>query len=128
VIWAVCRGTTGENERKRLSLSISTETKSKAIVVHVDGDLDVYTAPRLKEALQEAIAGGSHLVLDLSGVQFIDSTALGVLVEALQISQSNDGDFRLVVGDPFLLKIFHITGFDGMFSIYPQLEDALSSD
>jgi anti-sigma B factor antagonist len=110
-----------------LSLSITTEAKGQATVVQVGGDLDVYTAPRLKETLEQSIAGDSRLVLDLSGVQFIDSTALGVLVGALQLSQSTGGDFRLVVGDPFLLKIFHITGFDGMFSIHPQLEDALSA-
>jgi anti-sigma B factor antagonist len=111
-----------------LSLSISTEATDGMTVVHVGGDLDVYTAPRLKETLEDAMTGGCRLVLDLSEVQFIDSTALGVLVGALQLSQSNDGEFRLVVGDPFLLKIFHITGFDGMFSIYPQLEDALSAN
>jgi anti-sigma B factor antagonist len=113
-------------EGKRLSLSIDTEARGETTVIHVGGDLDVYTAPRLKETLEQTITGGSRLVLDLVGVQFIDSTALGVLVGALQLSQSNGGDFRLVVGDPFLLKIFHITGFDGMFSIYPQLEEALS--
>jgi anti-sigma B factor antagonist len=110
-----------------LSLSISIEAKGETTVVHAGGDLDVYTAPRLKEALEQNTSGSGRLVLDLSEVQFIDSTALGVLVGALQLSQSNGGDFRLVVGDPFLLKIFRITGFDGMFSIYPQLEDALSA-
>jgi anti-sigma B factor antagonist len=109
-----------------LSLAIAIETKGETTVVGVDGDLDVYTAPRLKETLEQAMPGDKRLVLDLSGVQFIDSTALGVLVGALQFSQSNGSDFRLVVGDPFLLKIFRITGFDGMFSIYPRLEDALS--
>jgi anti-sigma B factor antagonist len=110
-----------------LSLSITTEAKGEATVVHVGGDLDVYTAPRLKETLDKALAG-RRLVLDLSGVGFIDSTALGVLAGALQLSQSSGGDLRLVVGDPFLLKIFRITAFEGMFSIYPQLEDALSAD
>ena len=108
-----------------MSLSINTEAKGEATVVHVDGDLDVYTAPRLKETLDKALAG-SRMVLDLSGVEFIDSTALGVLAGALQLSQSSGGDLRLVVADPFLLKIFRITGFDGVFSIYPRLEDALS--
>jgi anti-sigma B factor antagonist len=96
-----------------LSLSISSETKGEANVV--------------SDTLEQAMAGGTLLVLDLSEVQFIDSTALGVLVGALQLSQSNGGDFRLVIGDPFLLKIFRITGFDGMFSIHPKLEDALSA-
>ena len=111
-----------------MSLSITTEAKGETTIVQVGGDLDVYTAPRLKDTLEQAMAGSSRLVLDLSGVQFIDSTALGVLVGALQLSQSNGGDFRLVVGDPFLLKIFRITGFDGMFPIHPKLEDALSAD
>lgn len=115
------------DERERLSLSIDTEAQGKATVVRVGGDLDVYTAPRLKETLEQSLTGGSRVVLDLSGVQFIDSTALGVLVGALQLSQTAGSDFRLVVGDPFLLKIFRITGFDGMFSIHPQLEDALSA-
>ena len=111
-----------------MSLSITTEARGEATVIRVDGDLDVYTAPRLKDTLEQSIVGGRRLVLDLSGVQFIDSTALGVLVGALQQSQAAGADFRLIVGDPFLLKIFRITGFDGMFSIHDQLEDALSAN
>ncbi len=111
-----------------MTLSISTEAKGGNTIVHVDGDLDVYTAPRLKEALEPALSSGGSVVLDLSGVQFIDSTALGVLVGALQLAQANGGVLHLVVSDPFLLKIFRITGFDGMFSMFPRLEDALSSD
>lgn len=111
-----------------MSLAISTDIGENAVVIHAEGDLDVYTAPRLKEALDEHVAGGKRLVLDLSQVHFIDSTALGVLVGALQQSQSSDGEFRLVVDDPFLLKIFHITGFDGIFSIYPAVAEALDGD
>ena len=110
-----------------MSLSISTDARDGAVVIHVEGDLDVYRAPRLKEVLDELVAGGGRLILDLSGVHFIDSTALGVLVGAHQETQSNDGGFCLVVDDPFLLKIFHITGFDGVFSIFSQLDEALSA-
>jgi len=113
---------------ERLSLSISKDALDGAVVIHVKGDLDVYTAPRLKEALDEGAAAGGSLILDLSEVDFIDSTALAVLVGTLQEAQSSDRIFRLVVDDPFLLKIFHITGFDGMFSIFPQVEDALSAN
>ena len=110
-----------------MNLSIDSGAHDGAVVIHVQGDLDVYTAPRLKEALAEGSTAGSRLILDLSGVDFIDSTALGVLVGALQESQAGGGAFQLVVDDPFLLKIFHITGFDGLFSIFPQVEDALSA-
>jgi anti-sigma B factor antagonist len=111
-----------------LSLAISTDTAEGAVVIHAEGDLDVYTAPRLKEVLDEHVAAGKRLILDLSDVHFIDSTALGVLVGTLQQSQSNAGEFRLVVGDPFLLKIFRITGFDGIFPIFPIVSDALDGD
>lgn len=121
-------GRTREDEGENLALSISTEAKSDNTVVHVGGDLDVYTAPRLKETMEPVLSEGGSMVLDLTGVQFIDSTALGILVGGLQLAQANNGALRLVVSDPFLLKIFRITGFDGMFSIYPQLEDALSAD
>ena len=87
----------------------------------------MYTAPRLKETLDEAMGGAGPLVLDLSGVQFMDSTALGVLVGAQQVSEADGSGLRLVVPDPLLLKIFQITGLDGMFSIYPQLEEALAA-
>lgn len=110
-----------------MSLSISRDSVDGAVVIHVGGDLDVYTAPRLKEVLDEAVAGGGRLILDLSEVHFIDSTALGVLVGTHQDTQSNNAEFRLVVEDPFLLKIFHITGFDGVFSIFPQVADAIST-
>jgi anti-sigma B factor antagonist len=110
-----------------LSLSIITDARSEATIVGASGELDVYTAPRLKETLEQAVVDGGRVVLDLSGAQFIDSTALGVLVGVLQHAQSIGCDFRLVVRDPMLLKIFRITGFDGLFSIHPQLEDALSA-
>ena len=111
-----------------MSLSISKEVRGEVAVIHAEGDLDVYTAPRLKEAIDAASSAGSRLVVDLTDVHFIDSTALGVLVAAHQRSKSDGHDFRLVVEDPFLLKIFRITGFDGVFSIFSQLNDALSYD
>ena len=111
-----------------MNLSIRTETREDAVVVHVGGDLDVYTAPRLKETLAETLGDGGRLVLDLSEVHFIDSTALGVIVSAREQSQAADGDLRLVMDDPYLLKIFHITGFDGMFSIYSEVTGAVSGE
>jgi anti-sigma B factor antagonist len=106
---------------------MSADVVDGVAVVRVGGDLDVYTAPRLKETLDLAMAGGQRLVLDLSQVHFIDSTALGVLVGAMRRSNAESGDFRLVVDDPYLLKIFRITGFDGLFPIFPQVADAIAA-
>jgi anti-sigma B factor antagonist len=111
-----------------VNLSINTDVRDGAVIVQVGGDLDVYTAPQLRERLADNIASGARLVLDLSEVHFIDSTALGMLVNMLQQSQSAGSDFRLVMDDPYLLKIFRITGFDSLFSIFPQIADAVTTD
>jgi len=109
-----------------VSLAISTETRDHTNVVHVEGELDVYSAPQLKGILDALGTDCGRVVVDLGAVHFIDSTALGVLVSGHQRVHSNGGQFRLVVDDPFLLKIFHITGFDGTLSIFPKVDDALS--
>lgn len=109
-----------------MNLSISKDDLDGVAVVHVGGDLDVYTAPRLKEALDDVMAAGGHLVLDLSEVHFIDSTALAVLVTAYQEARGASAGFRLVVDDPYLLKIFRITGFDGLFPIFAQVNEAVA--
>ena len=108
-----------------MSLSIATEARSDANIVHVEGELDVYTSPQLKEILDGFDGHSPRVVLDLSEVHFIDSTALGVVVAAYQRIQTVGGQFRLVADDPFLLKIFHITGFDGVLPIFPTVDDAL---
>jgi anti-sigma B factor antagonist len=110
-----------------VSLSIGTETRDGANVVHVEGELDVYTCPQLKEILDGFDRGGEQVVLDLSEVQFIDSTALGMLVAAYQRIHGDGGHLRLVADDPFLLKVFHITSFDGLLSIFPTVDDAISA-
>ena len=108
-----------------MNLSITTEARTDPSVMHVGGDLDVYTAPQLKEALDNVGLAGKTIVLDLSAVHFIDSTALGVLVSALQQSRAHEGELSLVIDDPHLLKIFRITGFDSLFSIFPAVAGAI---
>ena len=110
-----------------MNLLIDKTAANGAYVIRVDGELDVYTAPRLKDAIAEALAGGHKmLVVDLSNVGFLDSTALGVLVGGLRKVNSEQGELRLVMDDPHLAKIFKITGFDGMFVIHKTLSEAIS--
>lgn len=96
-------------------------------VVAASGEIDVATAPRLREQLIDLIAAGRRqLVVDLSWVDFIDSTGLGVLIGALKRIRSHDGDFGLVIDDPRVLKVFDITGLDQVFRIHASLELAVA--
>lgn len=110
-----------------MDLAITSEARNQARVVSIGGDLDVYTASQMEKALDEQVSDGKTVVLDMSRVHFIDSTALGVLVSALQRSRAKDGDLLLVMDDPYLMKIFRITGFDTLFAIFPGVEQALDA-
>lgn len=100
---------------------------SETTVVTVMGELDLATAPQLRERLEEAIHRTSSevVVADLLGVSFIDSTALGVLVTALKQSQDEGREFRIALADDRILKILEITGLKDVFAISPSLADAV---
>jgi len=95
-------------------------------VLSVEGELDLASAPNLKWALADALGDGtSQFVVDLSGVRFIDSTALGVLVGA---HRSLDSGVRMAIvcTHPDVLNIFELTGLDATFDIFKNLDDALA--
>ena len=97
-------------------------------MVEVSGEVDVYTAPRLREAVVSAIDGGSlRLVVDVDNVEFLDSTGVGVLVGALKKVRSGGGTLDIVCTQPRLLKIFEITGLDKVFGLHTTVTDAVQS-
>jgi len=94
-------------------------------VLAVKGEVDVYTAPRLREKLVELVSQGRHqIVVDLEGVDFLDSTGLGVLVGGLKRLRSNEGDLRLVCTQARILKVFEITGLTKVFEIHDTVDAA----
>ncbi|HLI31921.1 MAG TPA: STAS domain-containing protein [Solirubrobacteraceae bacterium] len=101
------------------------ELDERTVEVAVAGELDLATAPHLKWPLLDALrAGRTNLLVNLSQVTFIDSTALSVLVgvkRKLPISTR----MALVCTNESVLRIFTIAGLDGVFAIFPSVEDAL---
>lgn len=108
------------------NFDISEEERDGVAVTSVKGEIDVATAPQLRERLQrQASAGAATIIVDLLNVTFLDSTALGVLVGALKRSREAGGELRLVIEQPRILKVFEITGLTDVFPIYPSVSDAL---
>ncbi len=94
-------------------------------VVDVKGEIDVYTAPKLREKLIELVSEGSYeVVVNLEGVDFLDSTGLGVLVGALKRVKAHEGTLALVCTQDNLLKIFKITGLTKVFDMHSSIEEA----
>jgi anti-sigma B factor antagonist len=103
-------------------------THAPYTVLAVKGEVDVYTAPRLREKLVELVSQGRHrIVVDLEGVEFLDSTGLGVLVGGLKRLRSNDGDLGLVCTQSRILKVFEITGLTKVFSIFDSVDAATAN-
>ncbi|GAB7040866.1 MULTISPECIES: STAS domain-containing protein [Catenuloplanes] len=111
-----------------MELQLATRTVAGHTVLEVGGEVDVYTAPRLRERLVELIDGGVRgVIVDLGGVEFLDSTGLGVLVGALKRLRPIGGTFGLVCAKEPLLKIFRITALDQVFPIYPSVDAAVQA-
>jgi anti-sigma B factor antagonist len=95
-------------------------------VLSVEGELDLASAPSLKWALTDILAAGhDQVVVDLSLVTFIDSTALGVLV-GVKKNLSPGAKLAITCTHPDVLNIFELTGLDAAFDMFPNFDDALA--
>lgn len=115
-------------EGQLVDLSINRVDQGDHTVVSLGGEIDVYTAPFVRERLDEAVHEGRvNLIVDLTGVRFLDSTGLGVLVGRLKLARSLGGSLRLVGTEERVLKVFSITGLDKVFEIHPTLGEAVAA-
>lgn len=112
-------------EGKAVDISVTASEGANVTVVSVGGEIDVYTAPILREALDKQIAlGHGNLIVDLDDVSFMDSTGLGVLVGRLKRVRGQSGSLRLVCTQERVMKVFKITGLDKVFHIYDSVDMA----
>jgi anti-sigma B factor antagonist len=110
-----------------VELTLETRDLGGRTLVVVGGEVDVYTAPELRDCLTDLVGSGQrHLVVDMTGVGFLDSTGLGVLVGGLKKVRAEDGSLELVCSSPRLLRIFSITGLASVFTIHAST-DALTA-
>lgn len=111
-----------------MDLVINKSTSGEAFIISIDGELDMYTAPQLKDALSDGMGGKhKHVVVDLTRVAFLDSTTLGILVGGLRRLRLEERELHLVVDHPHLSKMFRITGFDGVFPIHKTVDEAVAA-
>lgn len=111
-----------------MDLTLETRSGDGATIVAVQGEIDVYTAPKLRDKITELVGDGAyHLVIDMEGVEFLDSTGLGVLVGGLKRVRAHEGSLRLVCTQERILKIFRITGLTKVFPIHNSVEEAVAA-
>jgi anti-sigma B factor antagonist len=109
-----------------MDLDLESTQRGATSILTLRGEVDVYTAPRLRQAIVDLIDDGSPLVVvDMGNVDFLDSTGLGVLVEGLKRARARASDLAIVATQDKILKIFDITGLNKAFAIFGSVDDAV---
>jgi len=110
-----------------VNLTVTSRPAGEAYVINVQGEIDVYTAPRLRQEIISLLDQGSrHIVIDLSSVDYLDSTGLGVLIGGLKRMKEQEGSLSLICPNPKIMRIFEITGLNKIFSMFLTEGDALA--
>jgi anti-sigma B factor antagonist len=108
-----------------LSIDLKTEDAGDTLVFRLRGSLDLATAPTVRAALNDATDNDSHhIIVDLTQLEFLDSTGLGVLIGAHRRAAEHGGSLRLIVHDGSIARLLNITGLIAVFAVYHSLEDA----
>lgn len=112
-----------------MELAVSSRRLANGtLVVAASGELDLYRAPELEDALAGPVSEcARRLVVDLSGASFVDSTTLHLLLAAARRLDAQGGQLIVVAPDPNVRRVFQITGFDHLFSVLSTLPAEVSA-
>ena len=111
------------------SLHINAISAGDCAVLRLAGEMDVYTSPKLRKQVADLAENGTiHVIADLRGVDFLDSTGLGALVGSLKRLRLRQGSLMIVTSGGRILKLFKITGLTHAFALHSCVMDAISAD
>lgn len=105
-----------------VELNVSSRSHGDHVIVIATGEIDLYTAPRLQSELAEVIANAapaSRIIVDMSGVEFCDSTGMNILLSCLRQVRERGGELELAAPRPAVMKILQVTALDSVFTIVP---------
>lgn len=104
---------------------LSAESRGDSLVVTIRGDLDIVTSPQLDERLKQAAASHNRIILDLSGVDFLDTSALAVIVGHWKRAEAAGGSLSLAGARYRYTKTLWITGLADRLTMYDDVDQAL---
>jgi anti-sigma B factor antagonist len=115
--------------QETLTIDVTTVGDDQTQLFGLGGTLDIATSPTLRAALLEAADRANHeIVVDLTQLEFLDSTGLGALIGAHKRAAEHGGSVRLVAHEGQILRLLRITGLLDVFSVYPSVDAALGDD
>jgi len=114
-------------ESETLNLEINTQmTDDQIPIVALKGEIDLHTCAEMRDTLRDLIEKGHHqIVINLAEVPYLDSAALGVMVDAVRRVREHEGGISLVSTTPFVRRAFEITRLVKIFQLYESNNAAL---
>jgi len=107
---------------------IDVQQRDGCAVLSVSGEVDLATAPQLRQQLVDLVTDGHRcIVVDLSGTDFLDSTGLGALVAGLKRLRAHDGEMRVVCTTPRVRKVFELTHVDRVLPLFESVDEACAA-
>lgn len=107
-----------------MELEVTTRDIGDYSVIKLKGEVDIYTAPSLRETIVDTVEKGRYkIVVDLDEVNFLDSTGLGVLVGGLKRVKQHDGELGIICNQEKVLRIFKITGLTKIFKMFESIDE-----
>lgn len=105
-----------------VELNVSSRSQGDQTVVIASGEIDLYTAPRLHHELVDVLADDrpARVIVDMSGVEFCDSTGMNVLLSSLRRAHERGGELELAAPRAAVRKILQVTGLDSVFTVLDE--------
>lgn len=109
----------GPGKVPHVELKVSTRSQGSRTIMSLGGEIDLYTAPRLHGELVSLLSGDGpvQVIVDMSGVEFCDSTGMNVLLAAHRKAREQGGDLELAAPRPAIKKILQVTGLESVFTV-----------
>ena len=110
-----------------MNLQIETRCTGQCHIIDVNGEVDLYSSPMLREYIFKTIKQQKpeQLIVDLTDVTYTDSSGIATLVEGLQMAQNYESAFKLVGLSETVLEVFQLVRLERVFDMYPTEEEAL---
>ena len=104
-----------------------TRREGSYLVIALDGEVDLYYSPQARQQILQALEDGESVLVDLSAVEYIDSSGVASLVEGYQLARSRGLGFGLVGVSPAAMQVLQLARLDTVFPIYGDIEEALAA-
>ncbi len=111
-----------------MNLEIQTESRDNIQLLHIKGEVDLYSSPELRKTILSVVNGKSpNILVNLQDVRYMDSSGVATLIEGLQVCNKNKGRFVLAGLNDNVREVFELTKLDKIFNIFPDVESAMEN-